>query len=137
MRISDWSSDVCSSDLEGLPGADGLTLKTTERQTVRIGHRAPSVAFPGSPFILPSVGEGLPVATVNVEQVAVNVYRITDRRLLDPLDVRDFLTPLSRLSTARLAAKPDELAWKGARKIVVYGQLVSVRVDLGLRRIIS
>src|SRR3546814_3128514 len=114
MRISDWSSDVCSSDLqlrgvrtdaentppracfdfadplsgardvrfedfvriepetrvsaeasgeslclagfehgktyevelrEGLPGADGLTLKTTERQTVRIGHRAPSVAF--------------------------------------------------------------------------------------------
>src|SRR3546814_8079991 len=121
MRISDWSSDVCSSDLaentppracfdfadplsgardvrfedfvriepetrvsaeasgeslclagfehgktyevelrEGLPGADGLTLKTTERQTVRIGHRAPSVAFPGSTFILPPVGEGLP-----------------------------------------------------------------------------
>src|SRR3546814_6456596 len=157
MRISDWSSDVCSSDLaenappracfdfadplsgardvrfedfiriepetrvsaeasgeslclagfehgktyevelrEGLPGADGLTLKTTERQTVRIGHRAPSVAFPGSTFILPPVGEGLPVATVNVEQVDVNVYRINDRRLIDPIVESDFLTTLSR-----------------------------------------
>src|SRR3546814_10609196 len=27
MRISDWSSDVCSSDLSGTSSADGLTLK--------------------------------------------------------------------------------------------------------------
>src|SRR3546814_21049753 len=29
MRISDWSSDVCSSDLEGVPG-DGCVLEVTE-----------------------------------------------------------------------------------------------------------
>src|SRR3546814_15510353 len=86
---------------EGLPGADGMTLKTTELQTLRSGHRAPSVALPGSTFILPPVGEGLPVATVNVEQVDVNVCRINDRRLVDPIVESDFLTTLSPWSAER------------------------------------
>src|SRR3546814_12570481 len=31
MRISDWSSDVCSSDLAGIPaGQDGLNLSTED-----------------------------------------------------------------------------------------------------------
>src|SRR3546814_19118024 len=45
MRISDWSSDVCSSDLP--------RRRCQHRRTVRVGHRAPSLAmlavhFPGA-----------------------------------------------------------------------------------------
>src|SRR3546814_2736347 len=34
MRISDWSSDVCSSDLEALLGYDGLSIAVSRKGEV-------------------------------------------------------------------------------------------------------
>src|SRR3546814_15915708 len=80
MRISDWSSDVCSSDL------------------VYFASAAPPVRFP-------------------------NVYGI------------DMPTQRELIATGR---SDEEIARTiGDRKSVVYGKSVSVRVDLGGRRIIK
>jgi len=122
---------------EGLPGADGLTLKTVERQTVRMGHRAPSVAFTGSTFILPPVGDGLPVATVNVERVDVTVYRINDRSAVDPIVANDFLTNLSRWSAEEIAEGKGELVWKGSMAVAAAERNRQVRTAFPLDQVLD
>src|SRR3546814_14993431 len=49
MRISDWSSDVCSSDLEGRQGG-GIAPETGGKPPLREGRRGPRVA----PMLHPS-----------------------------------------------------------------------------------
>src|SRR3546814_12150514 len=77
MRISDWSSDVCSSDLQ------------------RVEHHRVAIENPGV--------DGIVIA----------------QHLADPLDAI------------------THTAHPGDRKSVVYGKSVSVRVDLGGRRLIK
>src|SRR3546814_20741024 len=93
MRISDWSSDVCSSDLDN--EGPWLTISAVE-----IGWR---------PW-------RLLVRTIDVERIE-----------------------LSEIALARLPAGPPEAESDegGERKSVVSGKSVSVRVDLGGRRIIQ
>src|SRR3546814_3679249 len=45
MRISDWSSDVCSSDLLEL-GADGVLDTRCEQTLERVGDREPQLLGP-------------------------------------------------------------------------------------------
>src|SRR3546814_20704350 len=97
MRISDWSSDVCSSDLRYRLRADSLTalhstedlrrLQAVDRRLLR-EHR-----FAGQPGFAAALGR--------------------HRRSID-----------------------QRLQWRD-RKSVVYGKSVSVRVDLGGRRILK
>src|SRR3546814_19202897 len=50
MRISDWSSDVCSSDLQGLFGRDGFdAIVYSRRIEFDLGAVGPSVAGPTRP----------------------------------------------------------------------------------------
>src|SRR3546814_19819522 len=115
MRISDWSSDVCSSDLarrrcrlrSGRAGrrpwrlVDGqadLAAPDIHRHALRIQAHA----HIAQARLRRDIGDG-------VDQVAV--LRVL-RRILDRLVDRD-------------------------RKSVVYGKRVSVRVDLGSRRILK
>src|SRR3546814_8405405 len=44
MRISDWSSDVCSSDLSNAARLDGFTLHAGDAQGVLSGSRLDEVA---------------------------------------------------------------------------------------------
>src|SRR3546814_14592928 len=83
MRISDWSSDVCSSDL----AANDATLAT-------VALRPRLIWGPGDPHLLPGL-------------------------------------------VARARAGRLRLIDGGDRKSVVEGKSVSVRVDLGGRRIIK
>src|SRR3546814_5707336 len=45
MRISDWSSDVCSSDLAIEAGAATVTLRTRAEHAVRIGDEVHALAL--------------------------------------------------------------------------------------------
>src|SRR3546814_13411362 len=94
MRISDWSSDVCSSDLSRAAGAGG--------------RRGPDLAleFP--------VGAGIDEGR----------FRHCFREQLRP----------QAGGTGAARADPAD---RGDRKSVVEGKSVSVRVDLGGRRIIN
>src|SRR3546814_18833242 len=92
MRISDWSSDVCSSDLFGL-----ATLSQG-------GAQAAASSIPVT-VVQPNVGQ-------------------QDKWVGSKADAN--FAKLARLTTP-----------KEDRKSVVLGQSVSVRVDLGGRRIIK
>src|SRR3546814_15985862 len=94
MRISDWSSDVCSSDLQFGDVARRDALQCRQRQLVAI------------------VLEGVAI------------------------DVQTFGVPVdAMLGRAPRAFREQLIA--GDRKSVVSGKSVSVRVDLGGRRIIK
>src|SRR3546814_14272566 len=102
MRISDWSSDVCSSDLS----------RSWKRKTWSRRWKASS--RPGWK------------STPDMDQIApANSYDVEAIR-------RDFPI-LSR----QVHGKPLVYLDNGERKRVVEGKSVSVRVDLGGRRIIK
>src|SRR3546814_12142139 len=93
MRISDWSSDVCSSDLGFLRDRDFAQVRLPQRRSAH--HR---------------------------EHRSRNASQYTRVRALSvapPQNIR------------------PRAAMPGARRSVVSGQSVSVRVDLGGRRLIQ
>src|SRR3546814_11494465 len=97
MRISDWSSDVCSSDLLGSGKAEVLAV---EADAAAVGRIAVVVGVPG-------------VRDLNVGEAGARAAR-----------------------EAPVAAHQITVGGAGlARKSVVEGKSVSVRVDRGGRRI--
>src|SRR3546814_13911347 len=102
MRISDWSSDVCSSDLHGCLGRGGAERLTKLEEHV--------IKTRGSVKAL--IRQGV------MTRVESTDYRRRARQAPAPAHRRGTQGP------------PD-------RKSVVSGKSVSVRVDLGGRRIIK
>src|SRR3546814_15277315 len=107
MRISDWSSDVCSSDLgldqpiaDFLPAFAKMTVQDTPDGSITAVHPAKT-----------------------------------------PITVRQLLTHTAGLGYNIIQTGPLREAYNKAglidRKSVVEGKRVSVRVDLGGRRIIK
>ena len=81
----------------GLPSAVGgeKLLKTAEL-AVYVRDRNPAVRVTGRGYVLPNRGQqGIPLVTVNTEQVAVEVYRIGDRNLAQTLQGGDFQRQIS------------------------------------------
>ncbi|MEL6663968.1 MAG: MG2 domain-containing protein, partial [Pseudomonadota bacterium] len=93
--LSVEGSDLCVGGLEfgtsrtailksGLPAADGRTLESTEEVPIDFADRPPYVGFRGAGVILPrEEADGLPIETVNVEQVSITVSHVPDRVLYD------------------------------------------------------
>src|SRR3546814_11605547 len=111
MRISDWSSDVCSSDLRNRRG--------------------------GGPALTPAVG-----AHRHHQRVAVDANLDLIDQLALALGPRagrpaDRQPNLERTADAHAIEAPDRVAALGDRKSVVSGKSVSVRVDIGGRRIMK
>src|SRR3546814_15833191 len=127
MRISDWSSDVCSSDLgrkrrgdapnrlvdrrQALHEADGIQYRQPSRIADRVQYRPLTLAE----------GERLPQTLRNHQDVGED-----DRRIhTEPADrlQRDLGRPVGRVATGQKAAGlgPDR-----ERKSVVKGKRVAV-----------
>jgi hypothetical protein len=103
---------------EGLPGTGGLILKASQRHEVRVGDRQPSVGFRSGPFLLPRGGpDGVPVTTVNLDGVALRLYRINDRNLAPTLAADELLGPVYRSSAEDLADSQGELLWSGRMEV--------------------
>src|SRR3546814_15098327 len=109
MRISDWSSDVCSSDL----------LSHAQRAP------APGFAQPGQV----ETGE-LPH---RVHAQAAGHHRIALEVAIEEPQVRTYVHLGADLALAERAA----IFERRARKSVVWGKSVSARVDLGGHRTIK
>src|SRR3546814_3764167 len=121
MRISDWSSDVCSSDLGAeLWAKSQLELVETEDEEF-------------IDFLLFVVKEGtsVPVIVVNGEG---NIQATKDLDSTRTFKQQPAGTALS--SGKSLKYDPDYFRQQD-RKSVVEGKSVTVRVDLGGRRIIK
>ena len=68
---------------EGLKALDGRELKADEKVAIDFSDRPPYVGFKGGGVILPRLdADGLPVETVNVEKLKVEVLRVTDRAIV-------------------------------------------------------
>src|SRR3546814_14415836 len=117
MRISDWSSDVCSSDLQQIALLeDDLGVRLLTR---------------GARGVQPT-----PEGTLLYRHAQTILRQVdTTRSLLAKNDTQIAGTVSIGLasSTARMIALP----LMKDRKSVVSGKSVSVRVDLGVRRIIN
>jgi len=122
---------------QGLPGVGGLVLKKDETQTVRVGDRAPLVAFKGEAFILPRLGGGgIPVQSTNLDQVGIKLYRINDRNLAAQVNGKRITQALGTYSAKELADQDGELIWQG--KIAVKNQRnKSVTTALPVREILG
>src|SRR3546814_11597317 len=122
MRISDWSSDVCSSDLLGLPAGPLRPHPTSHESPIRHPGESWDFVPPGSalsPEIPAFAGMTIAGSWPHRPQIATAPPHAS--RHPDPAP-RYFRFP-------RLSGRD--------RKSVVSGKSVSVLVDLGVGRIIK
>ena len=82
--------------------------------------RKPAVRFSSTAYVLPRTGQrGIPVISVNTKTVAVEIYRISDRNLVDAIagvtsyDRGDFQRSLDRSDIERLKESRGVQVWKG------------------------
>ena len=78
----DFARSYTATILEGLPSEDGREITREEAVQISFEDRPAYVGFKGAGVILPrDNADGLPVETVNVDEVDITVYRVNDRAL--------------------------------------------------------
>jgi alpha-2-macroglobulin len=103
----------------GLPSVVHETLSKSSDFAIYVRDRKPSVRFTTSAYVLPRTGQqGIPVVSVNSKSVWVEVYRISDRNLIDTISTSgfgagDFQTSLSRSDIDQLKGSRGAEVWKG------------------------
>jgi len=103
--------------LDGLPGVDAR-LEGDRTVRLPVADRTPLASFPGTGFVLPRIDTaGLPVETVNIEQVALRLYRINDRALVGEIRNGLVFGGLYQWAMEDLADSSGELVWQGTMAI--------------------
>jgi uncharacterized protein YfaS (alpha-2-macroglobulin family) len=103
----------------GLPSVVHETLSKSADFAIYVRDRKPSVRFTTSAYVLPRTGQqGIPIISVNSKSVWVEVYRISDRNLIDTISTSgfgagDFQTSLSRSDIEQLKDSRGNDVWKG------------------------
>jgi alpha-2-macroglobulin len=98
----------------GLPSVVKETLAKSAEFTIFVRDRKPFVRFSGKAYVLPRAGQrGIPVLSVNTNAVALSIFRIGDRNLIDTLLGYDFQRNLSHYQTERLANERGAKVWSG------------------------
>jgi alpha-2-macroglobulin len=102
----------------GLPSTVKETLARTADFSVYVRDRSPFVRFTSKAYVLPRTGQrGIPVVSVNTPSVAINVYRIGDRNLLETVVGENFQRSLDRNELQRLADERGFSVWSGELKV--------------------
>ena len=102
----------------GIPAASGARTETSETFTAQVDDRAPTLGFRGANYVLPRDGsQDLPLTTINVERAALEVLRINDRNLVNPINERELYSMLSGYQTRRIASRSGERVWQGELSI--------------------
>src|SRR3546814_8320159 len=153
MRISDWSSDVCSSDLEyleerypepSLLGSDPVDRAEVRRLTSWFGekfHREVTANLVDEKIMKRFLKLGTPnsgairAGLANIHYHLEYIAWLSDRRrwLAGDAFSRADIVAAAELSAVDYSGGVP-WAEHGGRKSVVPGQSVSVRVDIGGRR---
>jgi alpha-2-macroglobulin len=102
----------------GIPSIVRETLAKTAEFNVYVRDRKPFVRFSGKAYVLPRTGQrGIPVVSVNTSAVAIEIYRIGDRNLLNTVVGHDFQRNLDRYDLNRLTEERGAQVWKGEMKV--------------------
>jgi alpha-2-macroglobulin len=98
----------------GLPSTVQEALTRSADYSIYVRDRSPSARFTSKAYVLPRTGQrGIPVVTVNTASVAVKIYRVGDRNLLETVVGDDFQRSLSRYELDRLADERGFKVWTG------------------------
>jgi uncharacterized protein YfaS (alpha-2-macroglobulin family) len=102
----------------GLPSTVKETLAKSVDFSVYVRDRSPFVRFTSKAYVLPRTGQrGIPVVSVNTPSVAIKVYRIGDRNLLDTVVGENFQRSLGRYELQQLADERGVSVWSGELKV--------------------
>src|SRR5262249_8586248 len=98
----------------GIPSQVKETLAKSADFNIYVRDRKPQARFAGKAYVLPRTGQrGIPVVSVNTAAVALEIYRIGDRNLLETVMGRDFQRNLDRYDLNRLTEERGSQVWKG------------------------
>ena len=104
----------------GLPSVVHESLSKSSDFVIYVRDRRPAVRFSSTAYVLPHTGQrGIPVISVNTKTVAVEIYRISDRNLVDAIagvtsyDRGNFQKSLDRSDIERLKESRGVQVWKG------------------------
>jgi uncharacterized protein YfaS (alpha-2-macroglobulin family) len=98
----------------GLPSTVNETLPKSAAFTLYVRDRKPFARFASKAYVLPKAGQrGIPVASVNTTAVRIQIYRISDRNLIDAVMGRDFQRNLDRYELDRLGNERGYKVWEG------------------------
>ncbi|MGZ3294670.1 MAG: alpha-2-macroglobulin family protein, partial [Xanthobacteraceae bacterium] len=98
----------------GIPSQVKETLSKSADFNIYVRDRKPLVRFTGKAYVLPRSGQrGIPVVSVNTAAVALEIYRIGDRNLLETVVGREFQRSLDRYDLNRLTEERGAQVWKG------------------------
>ncbi len=99
---------------QGIPSAVNELLLRTATYNIYVRDRSQQVHFTGKNYVLPRVGQqGIPVVSVNVKKIAVQILRVGDRSLLPIITSSDFLSQLSSYRLDQLKNSDARKIWKG------------------------
>src|SRR5712692_10059744 len=102
----------------GLPASVRETLAKSAEFNIYVRDRKPFVRFTGRAYLLPRTGQrGIPVVSVNTPKLAVQIYRIGDRNLIDTVIGRDFQRNLYGYDLERLQSQRGTKVWEGELKV--------------------
>jgi uncharacterized protein YfaS (alpha-2-macroglobulin family) len=102
----------------GLPASVKEALTKSADFNIYVRDRKPFVRFTGKAYVLPRTGQrGIPVVSVNTRALAVDIYRIGDRNLIETVLGRDFQTNLSNYDLERLGDRRGAKVWSGELKV--------------------
>ncbi len=103
----------------GLPSTVHETLSKNADFSIYVRDRQPAVRFSTTGYLLPRTGQsGIPVISVNTRSVAIDIYRVSDRNLIDEIEgigygSGDFQTALSRYDIDQLKKSRGVAVWSG------------------------
>ncbi|MBZ0148968.1 MAG: alpha-2-macroglobulin family protein, partial [Pseudorhodoplanes sp.] len=98
----------------GLPSTVKETLAKTANFNIYVRDRKPLVRFTNKAYVLPRNGQqGIPVVSVNTPAVAIEVYRVGDRNLVNTVLGSDFQRTLYRYDIERLGTEYGVKVWGG------------------------
>src|SRR5262249_21568232 len=102
----------------GLPSTVHETLSKSADFSIYVRDRQPAVHFSSTAYVPPPTAQrGMPVISTNPRAVAVELYRLTDRSLVEAIGGddyrRDFQRSLSRYDVEQLRNTRGISVWKG------------------------
>ncbi len=103
---------------QGLPSAVDEALIQPVDLTVYVRDRSPTARFSGRNYVLPRTGQiGLPLTSINAEQLALEIYRIGDRRLAHEVLEGSFAQQISGYRAQQIKDEQGELLWQGTMSV--------------------
>ena len=117
----------------GLPAANGETLLKDVEIAAYVRDRSPQVRFPGRAYVLPRAADAaLPVETVNLDQVALTLRRVSDRNLLRTIQEDYFGRPLNAYDLDNFSENIAQNVWTGTGEVQnELNQTMTTRLPLG------